>query len=201
MVYGVCFNNVLKRTSLAVEATALQADDAIGQGILLALTDVLAYYLHQVGKGHHGTRHHEVVQSVLVLATQMARLAVLQSDGLAHFLGHPNLLARSVNELERYFREQDGQRYARKAPACTEVEHTGARLELNEPPYGQRVEHMVQIETVDVLTRNDVNLRVPLAVERIEGVKLFSLTLRKARKILVNQLHGYSFFKISSKST
>ena len=73
---------------LGLQIATLQADNAIGQGILLLLRDVLTHQFYQVGEGHHGTAHNKVVLILLILATQMGGLAVLQANGIAPLLCH-----------------------------------------------------------------------------------------------------------------
>ena len=61
---------------LSLQVSALQADHSVGQRVEAPLVDVLPYYLHQVGKLHHCTAHHKVKLSVLLLASQLLRVAV-----------------------------------------------------------------------------------------------------------------------------
>ena len=82
----------------------------------------------------------------------MYGLHVGQSDGVGHLLRHTNLLARAVDEPELAVGEEYGQGDAGEASACAEVEDAGGRLEAAHLADGQRVEHMVGVEIVDVLT-------------------------------------------------
>ena len=50
----------------------------------------------------------------------------------------------------------------------------------------QRVQHMVWIEVLDVLARDDVDLCVPLEVEVIERIKLLLLSLCQPCEIVGN---------------
>ena len=127
----------MERTDLSLQVTALQTDDAVGQGVLLCLRDILTHDLHQVGQGHHRTAHHEVVLPLLVLTAQVLGMTVLQTDGVAHLLGHTDLLARTVDEFEPTVWEEDGQGDAGEPTACAEVEDLGTGTETDRLGDGQ----------------------------------------------------------------
>ena len=165
-------HNLVEWSCLRLQVATFQADDAIGQGVALRLGDVLADNLHEVGQGHDGAAHHEVVAAFLVLTAQVLGVAVLEADGLADFLGDADLLARAVDEFELAFGVEDGEGDARETAASAEVENLGARAESADLGDGQRVEHMVLVDVVDVFAGDDVDLGVPVAVECVEGLKL-----------------------------
>ena len=76
---------------------------------------------------------------------------ILQANGLRHLGGYENLLACAIDELEATLREHDGKGNARETATRTKVENLRAWLEACELGNGQRVQHMVLIEVVDVL--------------------------------------------------
>ena len=171
------FDDVVEGVGLGLQVAALEADDAVGEGVALGLGDVLADDLHEVGQGHDGAADHEVVAAFLVLAAQVFGLAVAESDGLTDLLGDADLFARAVDKFETAVGEEDGQGDAGEAAACAEVEDLGAGTEADDLGDGQRVEHVVEVEAVDVLAGDDVDLGVPVAVEVVEGLKLPLLLL------------------------
>ena len=116
----------------------------------------------------------------------MGRLAVLQPDGLCHLLCHPDLLARTVDELEVALREHDGQGNTRKAAPRAKVEDLRTWTEVHHLCDGQRVEHMVLVEVVDVFARDHVDLRIPVTIEGVEGVELPLLLLTQLGEIFLD---------------
>ena len=113
----------------------------------------------------------------------MVRLAVFQSDGLRHLLSHTDFLACAVYEFELAFREEDGQRNTRESATSAKVQNLSAWSEVDHLGDGQRVENMVLVQIVDVLARYNVNLSVPLTIERIKSIKLSLLFLRQLGEI------------------
>ena len=181
-------HDVTEGLRLGLQVTALEAEDAVGQGVQLGLGNVLAHDLHEVGQGHHGAADDEVVLSALVLAAQVFRMAVRQADGLADLLRHADFLARAVDELELTVGEEDGQGDAGESTAGAEVEDARAGTETDGLGDGQRVEHVVLVELVDVLAGDDVDLRVPVVVEGVEGFELLLLAGSEVGEIFQNDI-------------
>jgi len=129
----------------------------------------------------------------------MFRVTVLQTDSIAHLLSHTDFLASAVDELELALRKEDGERHTRESTACAEVENLGAWLEADKTTYSQRVEHVVFIEIIDILSGYDVNLLIPFMIERIELFKLRILLVGELGKILFNQFHGTKIQIIMNK--
>ena len=124
-------NNATEGVGLSLHIASFQTDDSVGQGVVLVLGDILAHNLHQVGQGHDSTTDDEIISAFLVLATEMFRVTVLQSDGITYLLCHTDFLSCSVNQLELTFGEENGQGNAGESATCPEVEDAGAWCELN----------------------------------------------------------------------
>ena len=139
---------------------------------MLLARDVLPYDFVEIGQRHYRTTDNEIVLAFLVLATQMFRCAILQSDGITHFLCDTNLLARTVNQLKAALRKHDSQGNTRKTATRTKIENLRTRGKAIVTRDGQRVEHMVKIQLIDILARNDIDLGIPVAIEGIELAKL-----------------------------
>jgi hypothetical protein len=157
---------------LGIELSALEAEEAVGEGVMTVGEDVLTDNLDEVREGHDGAADDEMEAVVLVLTAPVDGLAVLQSDGSDDLLGDTNLLAGAVDEAERALGKEDGKGDAGEAAAGAEIEETGAGTEGGHTGDGEGMEDMVEIEVVDVLTGDDVDLLVPLAVECVEGSEL-----------------------------
>ena len=118
-------------------------------------------------------------------------MAVLQTDGLTDFLCHSDLLARAVDEFELTVGEENGQRNARETTSSAEIEDLTARTETDHLGNGHRMEHMVLVEVIDILARDDVDLVVPIAIEGLEGVYLTVLLGRQVGEVFADEwLHG-----------
>ena len=146
-------------------------------------------------------RHYEVELVVLVLAASVHRLHVGQADAFSHGFGHVYLLARAVDETPLRVREQDGQGYARKATTRTEIQHLRAGPKVQKLGDGQRVQHMVLVEIVNVFARDDVDLAVPVAVETVECLQLLQLVGAEVGEILLDKLHAVVIVNDNGKIT
>ncbi len=181
---------VLEGTQFIDQVAAFEADNAVGQGVALFLVDVLAHELRQFSKVHDGTGDHEVELSFFLNHVAVHGSDVLQADGLCHGGGHLYLLTDAVEEVETTFGEEYGKRNAGEAAARTHVHYGGTGTEADDFGDAQRVEHVVGIEIVDVLARNDVYLGVPVVIERVESSKLLALTFAEVGKVVVYELDG-----------
>ena len=54
------------------------------------------------------------------------------------------------------------------------------------------MEHVAQIELVEILARDDVDAGVPLGIERLECGELFALALGERREIAGNKFHLFN---------
>ena len=184
-------DNLLVRLYFCLQITAFQAENAVRQGVLLMFGDVFLNNLHQIGQGHNGTTDHKVVETFLILTTQVGGLAVLQCDGIADLLGYTDLLSCTVDQLELTVGEEDGQGDAGKTSAGAEIENLGAGTETDDLGNRHRVKHMVFVEVVDVLTGDDVDLLVPIAIKGVKGLYLLTLLRRQVGKVFTDEwMHG-----------
>lgn len=179
-----CFDDMTEGIRLGLQTAALEAQDAVGQGVgygiglcaSLLADDVLADDLHEVGKGHDRTADHKIILSFFVLAPQVLGMAVAEADGLAYLLCHTNFLACAVDKQELAVGEEYGEGDARKPSSCTKVENTGAGTETDDSGYGEGVKYMVLIELVNVLAGYDVDFRIPFVVKGVKCLYLLLLT-------------------------
>ena len=147
-----CLHDVAEGLALFVHVASLETDHAVGQGVLLLLRHVLAHDLHEVGQLHDGAAHDKVELGVFLLASELHGLHVLQANGCCHLVDHTNFLCRAVDHLKMAVGEHDGQGNAREAAARAEIEYARAGFPFHEACYGERVEHMVRIEVVDIFS-------------------------------------------------
>ena len=103
------------RHRLSLQLSAFEADESVGQCVLLFGRDVLADYFQQVGKGHYGTAHHEVEQLFLLFGACMAGGYVFQSDAAGYLGGYAHFLADAVHQVKLHFGKEYRQWDARKA--------------------------------------------------------------------------------------
>ena len=188
-------DNLAEGLRLPLHITALKADDAVGQCVALLARDILADNLDQVGQRHDGTADDEVVAVFLIFTAQVLRVAVVETDGTTHLLGNTDLLARTVDELEAALGEEDGQGHTGKTTTGAEVEDAGAGTETQDLGDGQGVEYVVLVEIVDVLTRDDVDLFIPLPVKSIKGIELALLPFCQPREIFADDIVHVSYWK------
>ena len=94
---------------------------------------------------------------------------VRQPKGFGHSSCDLDLLTYTIDQQELTFGEENSQRNTGKPSARAEVEDACPRLEAYHLSDAQRVEDVVLVEGIDVLARDDVDLRIPVT---IEGIKL-----------------------------
>ena len=91
--------------------------------------------------------------------------------------------------MKVYLREHDGQGYTREASACAEVHDARARLEVDYLGNSQRVQDMMLVEIVYVLTGNHVDFGIPIPIEGIECGKALALLIRYVWEVFVDEFH------------
>ena len=114
----------------------------------------------------------------------MFGFGIVQPDGVDDFLHDFDFLARAIDEGELHIGVENSEGDARQSATGSQVQDFGARPELHYLRYRQRVQDMVWVQLVDVLTGNDVDLIVPLPVQGAELFKLSDLLLRQLGKVL-----------------
>ena len=142
---------MLHRHDLSVQFSTLQANQSVGEGIVLFLPDILPDNLQQVGERHHRPAHHKIKLLFFFFGAAVTGRHVLQPDGLGDFRSHLHLLANAVHQMEMRVGKQDGQGNSRKPSTRTQVHNFGSRTELDDFRDAQRMQHMMLIQIGDVL--------------------------------------------------
>ena len=96
--------------------------------------------------------------------------------------------------------EHYGQRYARETSAAPHVEHLGLFVEAADARYGQRVEHVFEVERVDVLARDDVDACVPFGVGIFQQAEPLALRVVEAGKYFSINSMVFSFFVFDNQA-
>src|SRR5690554_1329742 len=94
--------------------------------------------------------------------------------------------------MKARFRKHNGQRYSRKAATRTDIQNAGVGFELDHLCNSQTVEHVPNIKLIHILSGYDIDLCVPLFIQRFERSKLFALNLCEIRKIIKNDFRHFS---------
>lgn len=186
---GCNFSHPAVALELFVQVASFQAEQSVGQGILLCLLEVLLNDFHQVGQLHDCTAYHEVIFPLFFFSSQVFSLEVFQSDGLSHLVAYSNLLARTVDEFESALREEDGKRNTREASSASEIEDLGSVFEVDGFGDSHGVQHVVFVEIIYVLSADDIDLGVPLSVQSVKLRYLLFLSVREVRKVFVDDIH------------
>ena len=170
-----CLNDIPERLGLCLQIAAFETKNAVGKGVLVLLGDVFLHDFDEVGQWHDSTTDHKIVETFFVFTTQVRGLAILQSNSLANFLSDTDFLSCTVDELELAVWEEYGQWDAWETTACAKVEYSGAFAETDDLGDGHRMKYMVLVEIVDILSGDDVDFVIPIAIEGIEGFYLLML--------------------------
>lgn len=144
------FSRFLEGAQFALQVAAFQTDEAVGQGVALAVVDVLTDEGREIVEFHHGAGHNEVELLLFLNGVAVGKGYVLQADGFSYGLGYAYFLANAVYEMETAFGEEYSQRYAGEAAACTYVHDFGAGPEMYSFGDAETVEYVVLVEVVDV---------------------------------------------------
>ena len=109
---------------------------------------------------------------------------VLQADGILHGIHHRDFLARPVDEVELGLRKHNRQGDAGEAASGAEVHdlHAGQQFEVFGD--GQGMQHMVLIEVLHVLARDDIDFGVPIQIQVFQLVILFLLLVGQLGEVL-----------------
>jgi len=155
---------VLERGQLGGQITALKADNPVGECISLFGGDVFPHDLLQIGQRHDGATHYKVEFPLLVFHTRMDEVHVFQADGLRNLPGYLYLLPDAVQQQKADLREKHGQRHTGKPAAGSYVDDGRTGLKTDEPGNGKRMQNVVEVKIIDILTGNDVYPGVPVGV-------------------------------------
>ena len=197
---------------LVLEFATFECYEPVGKCILGFLRDVRATYLDKVGQWHHGTRDDEVETGGLKHRIWRNRLGMLlflgirdvanlfsasvlsgdicKTEGLHDLVAYANLLTNRIDKMEMNVGEHNRQRNAREATACAEVHDPCVWTEIDNLCYAKRMEDVVLIEVVNILAGDDVNLGIPIVIERIEGYESFTLLGCEVWEVFINDGHN-----------
>lgn len=128
-------------------------------------TDIFHYERDESVKRHDGATDDEIESLTALADVAMLKGDISEADVLGNATGDINLLADAVDEMEMTVGIDGGERDAGEAAASAQIEDGRARLEVA-PEAGdrQRMKDVMQIQIVYVLTRNDIDLSIPLGI-------------------------------------
>ena len=122
---------------------------------------------------------------------------VWELNGFRYAARHQGFLADGIAQGEPRLREQDGQRDAGETPSRSQIKDVRAAgpptvkerglLLLQVPGDGQRMQDVVGIQIVNVFAGNHIDFFVPLAIQAVQGGKLFLLVFRQKGKSLAHK--------------
>ena len=85
-----------------------------------------------------------------------------------------------------HLRVHYGQGDAWEASTCTQVHDAGSIAKVYNLSYTQRVEYMMLVEVVNVLSRDDIYLAVPVVIELVHHAVLLHLLGGEGWKITLD---------------
>ncbi len=171
------------------QIAAFEVEDAVGQRAAPSAFDERPNPAREGRHVGHGARDDVVEPLRELLGTAVARFEVGDARPFGHGAHHGDLLADRVDGRKTCLGEEDRQRHRGEAPSAADVEHPRAGREGADAGDGQRVEHVAQVELIEILARDDVDAGVPLGVERPERGELFALARREIGEIAENGVH------------
>ena len=170
------------------QVAALEVENAVGQRPFLSLFEPVPDPADKFGHGRHGARN-DVVESLRQgLDPHAAGREVRKPEARRNPFDHGYLLADGVRSRETGLRKEDRQRHRRESAAAPHVENPRSVAERADLGDGQRMQHVTQVELVEILARNDVDLRVPVGIEVVQRRELLLLTPGQVREIFNYQL-------------
>ena len=156
--------------------------------IFLSLFEPVPDPADKFGHGRHGARN-DVVETLFEgLDPHAAGRQVPQPERSGDPFDHRDLLADRIRGGEVCPGKEDRQRHGRESAAAPHVENPRSVAERADLGDGQRMQHVTQVELVEILARNDVDLRVPVGIEVVQRRELLLLTPGQVREIFNYQL-------------
>lgn len=189
------YDGTAQTGKLILKVAPLEHDHSVGIPVFTTGRDVFLHQGYHLVETHHGAAHHEIVALAALADVAMLEGDVGKADLRGYVLGHAYLLAYAVDEVEVAFGPQYGQGYAGKAAAGAHVEKRGAGNRVEELRDAERVEHVVLVEVVDILSRDDVDLLVPFGIEPPERLHL-RLLARSQGKVFFDRFYAHVIYNI-----
>lgn len=171
----------------------LEVENAVGQGAALSAFEAVPNPVHEFGHGRNGARNDVIVAFRKRFGTRAAGFQIPQTQSRGHAFDDGDLLADGIDGRETRFGEEDRQRNRRKAAAAADVENARPGVERADLGNSQRVEHVTQVQLVEILARDDVDLRVPVGVKVVQRRKPLPLAVGEFGEIFENQFQILTF--------
>lgn len=173
-----------------VEVTPFEADETIGDGIVMARRDVFLHQTEEVGSVHDSTADNEVVEAVFVHYVAVGRLNICESERLSHLVDHLDFLANRVDEVELALGEEDGEGNAGEATTRANIEDGSLGLERYVLRNAEGVEHVVLVERGHIPAGDDIDFGIPVVVEPLQLGELLDLQRGEVGEVFENLFQG-----------
>ena len=157
--------------------------------MVLRLGNLVPHPRNQLPKRCNSTRNNKIILPLNLLSPHLSTPDILQTHPLRNIGNHLHLLPNRINQRKPALRKHNRQRHPGKTSTRTHIQHLRHRLKPDNLRYRQRVQHMMLVEINHIPTRNHINPRIPLLIQRPQRRQLLPLPPSQLRKISDNPIH------------
>ena len=162
-----------ERFGLGRDFAALPVKHAVGERMFFPGLNQFFDEAKKRGQIRDRASRDEIEMPADFLGAGDARLDVFQREPFRDVGDDADFLRDGIRQREMRLREQHGEQQPREAAARADVDHARAAHELEKRSRGETRRVVMPLEVVDVLAGNEVDFRVPLAVERRHRLDFF----------------------------
>lgn len=172
-----------------LKLATLEADKPVRERILLIFTpDELPADLGQFAQLHYCTADYEVEFLTYAFCPTVHSAHIVKPQCFSYGRSHFHLFADAVHQQERDLREQNRQWNTGETSTRTQIQYTCAGFEVQHASYPQRMQHMVQIQIVYILSGNDIDEGIPMCVQPSHLLELFALPFGQVGEVFLDDL-------------
>lgn len=158
--------SVAKRLNLLVDVPSFKVENAIAHVLLPAGTNIGAHPRDKTGKLGNGATHNKVIRLMILLDPGMQRLHIAQLKVAYDRIYHLQFLPDGINQHKPHFGEEYGQGKTGETATSTCIQHHCPRCEANNPGDGQGMQHVMEVEILEIFPADQVDPAVPV----LEGI-------------------------------
>ena len=112
------------------------------------------------------TTDDEVIFSFNLFGTNLLTLYIFQANTLCYTIYYSDFFTNRIHQVKFRLRKKDRQWNSWKAATCAYVQNFCSRIELHYLRDAKRMQYMIHIKVLNVLSRHHIDLIIPIAIER-----------------------------------
>ena len=147
---------------------------------------LISHPFYKIGQRTYSPARDKIKCPVHLFRPDLFSFNIFQTQAVYYLVDHLNFFSDGIDKVETCSRKHNCQRNTRKSATGTGIHYFGKIFELNNFGNRQRMQNMMEVKIIKVLSGDDIDPLIPVGVNFFQFYKLVFLLLVDFREIVEN---------------